>query len=140
MEGAYIALVGGTRAERQRTVGRVICPFNENAFQFWVASLIGERRKYTQNNLRKAFDRGSAEHYALLYMDGLDALLACRHIDEDSEHAEDKPTPSIVEYFFYRMRAHPYLTVLGLGNPAHVDAIRRYEPTLIITHEGAGQD
>ena len=132
-----IALVGGERGQRQQTFGRVMDLSDENALQFRAASLVGERRKHTQNSLRKAFDSG-AEERALLYIDDLDALLTWHHVDERDAAAEDDATPSTVEYFFQRVESYPHPIVLGVENAVHVDTIRQCAPSLIVTHDGVG--
>jgi hypothetical protein len=135
--GPCIALVGGTRAERQHTFGRILDLSDENALQFRAKSLVGERRKHTQNSLRKVFDSG-AEERALLFIDGLDALLTWHHVDEPEEGAEDDAAPSTVEYFFQRVESYPYPVVLGVENAVHVEALRQRAPDLIVTHDGVG--
>mgnify|MGYP006273556495 CR=1 FL=1 len=131
-EGPCIVLAGGTRAKRQQTFGTIIDLADQNALQFRAASLVGERRKHTQNSLRKVFDSASEER-ALLFVDGLDELLTWTHVDEPTTADEDA-MPSTTEYFFQRVEAYLYPVVLGVDNAVHVDALRSCRPHLVITH------
>lgn len=132
-EGPCIGLVGGTRTDRQQTFGQIVDLADQNALQFQATSLVGERRKHTQNSLRKLFDNG-AEEQALLFVDGLDALLTWRHVDEP-DTADEDAMPSTVEYFFQRVESYPYPVVLGVDDRVHVNALRQHNLSLIVTHE-----
>lgn len=134
-EGPCLVLAGGHRADRQQTFGTIVDLADQNALQFRAASLVGERRKHTQNGLRKVFD-SSAEERALLFIDGLDVLLTWRHVD-DPDTVDDDAMPSTVEYFFQRVDSYPYPVVLGVDNAAHISTLRQCRPHLIVAHESA---
>lgn len=132
-EGPCIGLVGGTRADRQQTFGQIVDLADQNALQFRAASLVGERREHTQNNLRKVFDSGAEEH-ALLFVDGLDALFNTHHVDAQEANTDDA-MPSTAEYFFQRVEAYPYPVVLGIDDSVHVNRLRQHAINLIVTHK-----
>lgn len=131
-EGACIGLVGGARADRQQTFGVIVDLADQNVLQFRAASLVGERRKHTQNSLRKVFDSG-AEERAILFVDSLDTLLTWHHVDEPDTPSADA-MPSTVEYFFERVASYPNPVVLGIDDAVHVNTLRKHCLNLIVTH------
>ena len=130
--GPCILLVGGARSERQSTFGRILTHTDQNALQFNLQTLLGERRGQTQNGLRKAFDSG-AEERAVLFFDPLDPLFTWTHVDAPDGETDDA-VPSTVEYFFQRIESYTYPVVLGMADPVYISTVRQAPLHLIVSH------
>jgi hypothetical protein len=117
--GPVVVLQGGTREQRQQALATLTRYATGNVHQFRMPALLNERRVQTQNNLRKAFDH-AAEEDALLYFDAADALF--EHTPSEPMKGEGEAEPTVLEYVFDRVAAHPGLVLLGLRTTEHVDA------------------
>lgn len=109
--GPILVFKGGTREHRQQALATLTRYATGNVHQFRMPALLDPRRMQTQNNLRKAFDH-AAEEDALLYFDATDALFA--HTPTDPLDGEGEAEPTVAEYFFERVEAHPGLVLLGI--------------------------
>lgn len=116
--GTRLLFYGGVREQRQQALATITRYATGNVHQFRMPSLLGDYRMQTQNNLRKAFDH-AAEESALLYFDKADPIFTHIHADTPDNPTENA-VPSMVEYFFDRVRAYGGVVVLGLQRRSHV--------------------
>lgn len=117
--GPVVVLHGGTREHRQQALATLTRYAAGNIHQFRMPALLNERRMDTQNNLRKAFDH-AAEEDALLFFDATDALFS--HTPSTPIDQEGDAEPTVQEYFFERVTAHPGLVLLGAHDAQWADA------------------
>ena len=127
--GPIVVLHGGTREQRQQALATLTRYATGNVHQFRTPTLLDARRVQTQNNLRKAFDH-AAEEDALLYFDAADALF--EHTPTEPMKGEGEAEPTVLEYVFDRIAAHPGLVLLGIQTAAHAEACLAHGADLLV--------